>query len=101
MIKKLKFWESEKEPVVLSRNDVIFSLSKMSRAKSFLSQITKFLLGSNENIAFLKIESKEINYVMIPVELFDKYQEIARSVKRYEDDVYIMSEIVKRVNQEN
>lgn len=100
MFDKFKFWKknTDPEPFVITRKDVVFSLSNINRCKKFFYQVIWFLAGSKDNIAFLKVESKEINYVMIPVELYDQLNIAVKNLKLYEDDVYVMSQIVKQLN---
>ena len=97
------FWNKKKDDIVVgqfSAIDKIFRLKNIRRCKEFVFEIFKFLRKHEDNIAFLQVESKDVNYVIIRSDLYKELVNATLELKAAQEDIYYIKEIVKQMEKE-
>ena len=98
------FWKKKKKDIIVgqfSAMDKVFFLKNIKYCKTFVFEVFKWLKGNKDNIAFLRIESKETNYVIISVELYREFINNTIELQQAKNDVYYIKEIIDQMESED
>lgn len=96
------FW-NKKEPIVEGQSsciDKIFALKNIRDCKRFVFELFKWLRTHKDNIAFLKVESKDINFVVISADNYKKLIDSSIKLNEAQEDIYYIKEIIKQMESE-
>lgn len=97
------FWKKKKEPIIVGRFsaiDKIFALKNIRNCKDFVFEVFKWLRQHKDNVAFLRVESEETNYVIIHADLYKELINSNLELKKAQDDIYYIKEIIKQMESE-
>lgn len=98
------FWKKKKNNIIVgefSSIDKIFALKKIKHCKTFVFEVFNWLKQKKGNIAFLRVESKEVNYVIIDVELYKEFVHNSIELKQAKNDIYYIKEIIDQMESED
>jgi len=97
------FWKKKNEPIVqgqFSSIDKIFAIKKLKRCKEFVFEVFNWLKQGDDNIAFIRFDSEEANYVVLNVNLYKELINATIELKAAKDDIYYIKEIIKQLEDE-